>query len=236
MKIKKDFFIIGTDTDVGKTYVSSLLYSALLKEDYFYFKPVQSGCYYAEKNIKKNGENFLIAPDVKSVCDFSNLEYNKDMVCYALKEEVSPHLAAQKENIEISLDKIKKYYTELKKKYSSIIVEGAGGLHVPLLRTDDKKLYIFDMIKALNLPVVLVCSTKVGSINHSMLTINTLKNMGIKIQGLVFNNYKNNFYEDDNIKVILEDSCIKNYIVIKNKQKNLTETDVEKLLGGDSDV
>lgn len=226
MKFKQDFFIIGTDTDVGKTYVSSLLYNRLLEQNYFYFKPVQSGCYQDKKF------STLIAPDVKSICDFSSLEYDKDMVCYTLKEEVSPHLAAEKENIEINFEKIINHYKKLKDKYSNLIVEGAGGLHVPLLRSKEKKLYIFDLIKRLNLPVILVCSTRVGSINHSILTINSLKSMGIKIQGLVFNNYKSNFYENDNIKIILEDSEIKNYIIIKNGQKKLEDEDLEKLLGG----
>ncbi len=65
-----------------------------------------------------------------------------------------------------------------------------------------------------------------------MLTIKTLNSMNIKIQGLVFNNYKANFYEDDNIKVILEDSGIKNYIIIKNGQKSLEEKDLEILFRG----
>ena len=95
MKFTKDFFIIGTDTDVGKTYVSSLLFNRLLDFGFYYFKPVQSGCYLKD--------NILTAPDVNAVCNFSNIEYKKDMVCYTLKEEVSPHLAAEKENIEIDI-------------------------------------------------------------------------------------------------------------------------------------
>ena len=67
-----------------------------------------------------------------------------------------------------------------------------------------------------NLPVVLVCGTIVGSINHTMLTLNALNTMGIKLEGLVFNNYKGQFFEDDNIKVILELSKVKNYLIIKN--------------------
>jgi len=78
-----------------------------------------------------------------------------------------------------------------------------------------------------NLPVVLVCGTKVGSINHTMLTLNALKTMGIKLEGLVFNNYKGQFFEDDNIKVILELSKIKNYLIIKNGQKEISDEEIE---------
>nr|WP_241636220.1 dethiobiotin synthase [Fusobacterium gastrosuis] len=221
MNFKSDFFVIGTDTDVGKTYVSSLLYHSLNKYNFFYYKPVQSGCY------EKNG--ILTAPDVASVCSVSNIPYNQDMVCYTLKEEVSPHLAAEKENIKIDIEKIKKHYFKIKEKYPHTIIEGAGGLHVPLVRNE---FYIYDLIKTFNVPIILVCGTRVGSINHAMLTIKTLNSMNIKIQGLVFNNYKANFYEDDNIKVILEDSGIKNYIIIKNGQKSLEEKDLEILFRG----
>lgn len=221
MEFKNDFFIIGTDTDVGKTYVSSLLYNRLSDFNFYYFKPIQSGCYY------KDG--ILTAPDVKAVCKFSNIDYREDMVCYTLKEEVSPHLAAEKENTEIDINEIQKHYSDIKSKYKNIIVEAAGGLYVPIIRD---KFYIYDLIKLFDIPVILVCSTKVGSINHSMLTINTLKSMGIKIQGLVFNNYKGNFYEDDNIKVILDDSKIKNYMIVKNGQTKIQNEDLINLLGG----
>ena len=76
-------------------------------------------------------------------------------------------------------------------------MEGAGGLYVPLIRG---KFYIYDLIKLFNLPVVLVSGTRVGAINHTMLTLNALDSMGIKLYGLIFNNYKGQFFEDDNIK------------------------------------
>jgi dethiobiotin synthase len=78
-----------------------------------------------------------------------------------------------------------------------------------------------------NLPVVLVCGTRVGSINHTMLTLNALNTMGIKLEGLVFNNYKGQFFEDDNIKVILELSKVKNYLIIKNGQKEISDEEIE---------
>ena len=78
-----------------------------------------------------------------------------------------------------------------------------------------------------SLPVVLVCGTRVGSINHTMLTLNALNTMGIKLEGLVFNNYKGQFFEDDNIKVILELSKVKNYLIIKNGQKEISDEEIE---------
>ena len=212
----KDFFVIGTDTDVGKTYVSTLLYKALRKHNFQYYKPIQSGCFLRDSK--------LTAPDVDFLTKFVEIPYDDSMVTYTLKEEVSPHLASEMEGTVIEIENVKKHFENLKKKYSNIIVEGAGGLYVPLIRD---KFYIYDLIKMWNLPVVLVCGTRVGSINHTMLTLNALNTMGIKLEGLVFNNYKGQFFEDDNIKVILELSNVKNYLIIKNGRKEISDEEIE---------
>ena len=193
----KDFFVIGTDTDVGKTYVSTLLYKALKKHNFQYYKPIQSGCFL------KDGK--LTAPDVDFLTKFIDVDYDDSMVTYTLKEEVSPHLASEMEGTIIEIENVKKHFEDLKKKYSNILVEGAGGLYVPLIRD---KFYIYDLIKLFNLSVVLVCGTKV--------------------HGLIFNNYKGQFFEDDNIKVILELSKIENYLIIKNEQKEISDKEIEK--------
>ena len=208
-----DFFVIGTET-----YVSTLLYKALKKHNFQYYKPIQSGCFL------RDGK--LTAPDVDFLTKFNGIPYDNSMVTYTLKEEVSPHLASEMENTNIEIENIKKHYEDLKRKYSNILVEGAGGFYVPLIRD---KFYIYDLIKMFNLPVVLVCGTRVGAINHTMLTLNALKTMGIKLQGLVFNNYKGQFFEDDNIKVILELSQIKNYIIVKNNQQEISDKEIEKI-------
>lgn len=212
----KDFFVIGTDTDVGKTYSSTLLYKALKKYNYQYYKPIQSGCFL------RNGK--LIAPDVDFLTKFNNIDYDDSMVSYTLKEEVSPHLSAEMEDTKIEIENVVKHFSDLKNKYSNILVEGAGGLYVPLIRD---KFYIYDLIKLLKLPVVLVCGTRIGAINHTMLTLNALKDMGIEVHGLIFNNYKGQFFEDDNIKVVLELSKIKKYMIFKNGQKEIPENEIE---------
>ena len=219
-ELNKGFFIIGTDTDIGKTYVSTLLYKSLKDIGGGYYKPVQSGC------IEKDG--MLKAPDVDFLCNFNKIPYDRDMVTYTLKAEVSPHLAAELENIEIDSDRIIKKWEELKKRYRYMIVEGAGGLHVPLIRD---KFYIYNLIKLLNLPVVVVSSAKVGSINHAVLTVESLKNMKIEVQGIIFNKVtgdkKEHYYEDDNIDIILKLTGIKNHLIIK---KGATELDREKVI------
>ena len=151
------------------------------------------------------------------------------MCTYYLEPEVSPHLAAEIENKEINPEKI---ISEIKKrqiKADNLIVEGAGGIYVPLVRD---KFYIFDLIKSASLPVILTAGTKVGAINHTMLTVNFLKTLGIKIQGIVFNRYTGKDYEDDNTKVILKDSGIKNFLIVKEGQKDIEYSVLKKFLAG----
>ncbi|MFK4785395.1 dethiobiotin synthase [Fusobacterium sp. MFO224] len=222
-ELKSGYFITGVGTDVGKTYVSALLYKGLReKNNVGYYKPIQSGCFYKADRI--------IAPDVKFVCDFSGVSYDEEMCTCTLMPEVSPHLAAEMENREINMNEVYENLDIKKKKYSTLLVEGAGGAYVPVIRN---KLYMFDIMKKLKFPIILVSNTKVGGINHTMLTIEFLRLKGIEIQGIVFNGYTNEKYEDDNIKVVLEDSGIKNYIIVNKNQKSLDQKDLTKLFRGE---
>lgn len=222
-KFKSGYFVIGTDTDIGKTYISSILYSSIKDINGGYYKPVQSGCF------EENGK--LIAPDVKFICSQNEIDYDDSMVTYTLKAEVSPHLALELEKTKIDIEKIKEKFKNLKKKYEYLIVEGAGGLYVPLIRDE---FYIYDLIKTFDFPVVLVCGSRVGAINHTMLTIEALKNLGIKVHGIVFNKVTNNFerdyFEKDNIDIILKLTGIENYMIIHRDEKNVEIEKVRKFL------
>ena len=224
MNLSKGYFVIGTDTGIGKTYVSSLLYKGIKDIEGGYYKPIQSGC------INKNGK--LVAPDVEFVCSMAGVEYDEKMVTYTLEAEVSPHLASEIESIEIDIERVITDWKELQKRYRYMIVEGAGGLYVHLIRD---RVYIFDFIKKLNLPVILVCSSRVGAINHSMLTIEMLNRLGIEIQGVIFNNVTDNFerdyFEKDNIEIVLKLSGIKNYLLIEKEQRDISKEELIKFLG-----
>lgn len=221
LKLNEGYFITGTDTGIGKTYVSAVLYKGIKKYGGGYYKPVQSGCFY--KNSR------LTAPDIEFVCSFNDAEYDSSMGTYFLQEEVSPHLAAEIENTVINPERIKKDCEKFKERYKSIIAEGAGGLYVPLVRD---KFYIYDLIKMLGFPVILVCSTKVGSVNHSLLTVRAMNEMKIKIHGIVFNNVSEvpEHFEKDNMEIILKESGIKNYLVIRKNQKEICEEKILKFL------
>lgn len=205
------FFITGVGTDVGKTYISALLYKELKKyKDVGYYKPIQSGCFY------KNGK--LIAPDLKFLAEFTENTYDETMCTYKLIPEVSPHLASEIEDKKIDMGIIYKEIEDKKEKFETLFIEGAGGVYVPLIRD---KIYIYDFIKKIDFPVIIVASTKVGGINHGMLTIKFLESLGIEIHGIVFTRYSGEIYEDDTIKVILKDSGIKKYLIINENQKRI---------------
>lgn len=190
----KKLFVIGTDTDVGKTFVTAGIVEVLRKNNYnaCSFKPVQSGGIFRDKK--------LVPGDVEFVKEVTQIhEDNSMMNSYCLKEAVSPHLAAEMESIKINKHKILNDYEKLKQKYDYIVIEGAGGIIVPLIRDE---YYVYDLIKDLDASVVIIARAGVGTINHTALTVNFIKSMKIDIKGLIINGYNNNFYEDDNIEVI----------------------------------
>lgn len=162
----KNIFISGIGTNVGKTIVSSIFVEALEAN---YWKPVQTGA-----EIDSDTET------VKKL--ISNLKSKFYKESYSLKTPVSPHLAAKIEGININLDKIL-----LPKTLNTLIIEGAGGLMVPLNSTQ----LIIDLIPLFNAKVVIVSNNYLGSINHTLLTINALKQKNIPILGIVFNGEPN---------------------------------------------
>lgn len=162
----KKIFVTGIGTDVGKTVVSAILTEALEAD---YWKPVQAGDLDNSDSIKV--ENLI--SNAKTTIHSEGIRLNSPM---------SPHAAAAIENVKIKLTDFK-----LPETANTLIVEGAGGLMVPL---NDKDL-IIDLIQKLDIEVVLVSQNYLGSINHTILSIDALKNRGIKVLGIIFNGESN---------------------------------------------
>jgi dethiobiotin synthetase len=160
-------FVTATDTDVGKTFFSKSLIHYFLENRIFdksqiaYYKPIQCG----------------IPTDFDEINDQTGV----DVFCtYNLKYPASPDYSSSLEEIEISIEKIKTDFIKLQAQYRYLIVEGAGGPAVPI----NKKEFVSDLIKELDLETVLVTRPDLGTINHSILSIEYLKAKGIKIKGL----------------------------------------------------
>lgn len=216
--MSKGIFITGTGTDVGKTYVSALIVKKLRKNNINagYYKPALSGAYV------KNGE--IIPGDAQYVCEIANLtDSHKNIVPYVFKTSVSPHLAAQIENKHIDKDIILNTYNKISEKYDFMVVEGCGGIICPL-RIDDEKIMLTDIIKMLNLDIIIVASSGLGTINSTVLTVKYAKQLGIKVRGIILNNYNQNDYlHEDNRQQIEKLSGVP---VIACINKNATDIKV----------
>ena len=175
----KTFFITGIDTDVGKTYVTGMIAKYLKRKNISVItqKLVQTGNIGVSDDIKIHrkimGEN----------CN----EFDKQAkTCpYIFSFPSSPHLSAEMDNAKIDFNIIDKCTKELKDNFDCVLIEGAGGIYVPLNRTET----IMDFIKVRSYPVIVVTSSKLGSLNHTLLTIEALKNNNVEIAGIVYNRY-----------------------------------------------
>ncbi len=169
----KPVFITGTGTDVGKTLVAAIVTEALQAD---YWKPVQAGF--------ADGTDSLFVKEM-----ISNNKSKVHPELYKLKMPASPHLAAAAEQKEIKIEEIVKH---LPKTSNRLVIEGAGGLMVPL----NKKKLILNLIKELNAKVIIVSKNELGSINHSLLTAAVLKKEKIDVAGWIFTEEYQN-YEDE---------------------------------------
>lgn len=169
----KRYFVTGTDTNCGKTYVTSKLIN------YFPLsvgiKPIASGC------IEK--ENELINPDAELLKKASNLSLNL-INPWRFKLPVSPHIAAKKEGKRLSITEIAEYCINLQLKgVEKLFIEGAGGLMVPL---NEEETWV-DFLEVSKLPVILVVGMKLGCINHALLSAALLQAKKIKCEGWIAN-------------------------------------------------
>ena len=158
-------FITGISTDVGKTIASAIITEALEAD---YWKPIQAG----DLNDSDSHKIQRYISNNKSVIHENS---------YKLNTPASPHLAAELDGITIDLKNIIEPKTD-----NHLVIEGAGGLFVPLNETD----FVLDLIQP-DYKVIVVSRHYLGSINHTLLTIEALKNRGINIAGIIFNGNEN---------------------------------------------
>ena len=157
-----NYFVTAIDTDSGKTVVSAILCEAL-KADYW--KPIQAGLPRDADAVKSLSANTHIHPER-----------------FLLKLPASPHASARAEGIEIRIADFILPDTAL-----TLVIEGAGGCLVPL---NDKN-FVIDLVKPFEAEIVLVADLYLGSINHTLLTIEAIKNRNLKIRGIIFNGDSN---------------------------------------------
>jgi dethiobiotin synthetase len=189
-----NIFVTAIHTDSGKTLVSAILCEAM-KADYW--KPVQAGTPADSDTIRQFlGQSVVVHKE-----------------SYALRTPESPHAAAKKDDVQISLNDI-----QLPKTSRNLVIEGAGGVLVPLNNRD----FVIDIARQFPCEVVLVSNVYLGSINHTLLTVEALRGRGITIAGIVFNGKRNDETED----IILHHSkapCLLRIPVLEHIDKKTIE-------------
>jgi dethiobiotin synthetase len=173
---EKRVFVTGTDTEVGKTFVSVKILQMYARQGIRagYFKPVATG------GIFRDSE--LVSEDVLTVERLAGIREERSRmnpVCYEIP--AAPLIAAELSGRPVSLTRIRLAYEELRDRCESFVVEGIGGIMVPLT----EETLVVDLVREFGLPVVIVTRPVLGTINHTALTVRILKDMGIRILGLV---------------------------------------------------
>jgi dethiobiotin synthase len=188
VSLGQNYFVTGTDTGVGKTYIAGKLLSSLMGDTSTagYIKPFQTGCHYID--------GIPASPDVGEVKGMLGPRVSCHMF-YAYELPACPLLAASDIGSVIDFDKAVRWTKETAAKFDIAVVEGAGGLMVPLT----EKHTMLDFASALGYPVILVAESKLGCINHTLLSINALKGRGLGVAALILNDF--NPIQDDRVRV-----------------------------------
>lgn len=176
--MKQAFFITGTDTGVGKTYIACKLIQQYVAQGYkvIGMKPVAAGCELID------GE--WVNDDVLKLEAASNIKASRALINpYCFKEPIAPHIAADLAGKTIEISVIKQAFDTLSELADIVIVEGAGGFLVPLNETES----MADLAIQLNIPIILVVGIKLGCINHTFLTAEAINARNVNLAGWVAN-------------------------------------------------
>ncbi|MBE6447656.1 MAG: dethiobiotin synthase [Alphaproteobacteria bacterium] len=221
----KAIFIVGTGTNVGKTYASAVLVNTLR------FQGINAGYYKAVSSGNERFHGYLTSIDADFVKKFANLdEPTSDMWSYAYEEEMSPHLAARYCGNFVNNDVIRRDFNSRFNRYEFIVVEGCGGIICPLKYEKEKSIWLEDIIIMLNLPIAVVADAGVGTINSTCLTISYLQQKNINISGVILNNFeKNNPIHEDNCFMIYEKANVP-IIGTISKYQQILDSDLSSIL------
>jgi dethiobiotin synthetase len=178
----RGIFVTGTDTGVGKTVVSATL-ARLLRMNGVrvgVMKPVTSG--------GSEAADGLVSDDAMLLCQAAGIAYSEDVAPYVLREAVAPSDAARIDGVRIDFSVIKAAFNRLTAVYDYVIVEGAGGLMVPL----SGGLLVADLARELELQLLVVARPGLGTINHTVLTCFAAQQMNLKVAGVIVNGMPEN--------------------------------------------
>ena len=175
---KNDYFITGTDTEIGKTFITSALLRAFAQQGWstLGMKPIASGA--------EEIDGVLHNEDVDSLVAASSVKAPQEIVVpYLMRTPAAPHIVAALENVTMDVQHIASCYQQAQQLADVVLVEGVGGFCVPL----DDETSTVDLAQALSLPVILVVGMRLGCINHALLTAQAINASGLRLAGWVAN-------------------------------------------------
>jgi len=182
------YFVTGTDTGVGKTFVACALIRHLARQgmSVIGMKPIASGSY-------ESPEGWL-NEDVELLRSASTEKVDRKLINpYAFEQPIAPHIAAQRTGVTIDLEMIRRCFDQLAERADAVVVEGVGGFRVPINEDQDTA----DLALALQLPVIMVVGMRLGCLNHALLTQEAIVAQGLPLAGWVANQIDPNMAEFD---------------------------------------
>ena len=210
----RGFFITGTDTGVGKTVIAGalLLIIRSLGISVCGMKPIETGCMKSENVVQKAEsrvkDTLLIPADGMFLKEIADMDDSIDIITpIRFENHLAPFPASEIEGTPVDIEKIKKAFEDLLRKYDMAVIEGIGGLLVPL----NRNYFVLDLIKQFGLPVVIVSRPGLGTINHTLLTVNYAIKEGLHVAGIIMNysqSPEKTLAEETNPKVIRQISPV----------------------------
>lgn len=191
--MSKGLFVTGTGTDVGKTFIAALMVKKLRNAG------LKAGYYKAAIS----GADTVADSDAGYANRVARIgQEPSTLVSYLYKNAVSPHLAARLEGNPVEISKVLADFKQVKAAYDYVTVEGSGGIVCPIRYDHAQKIFLENIIKALNLKAVIVADAGLGTINAVVLSAEYMKARDIGMKGVILNRYAGSVMQDDNIGMI----------------------------------
>lgn len=184
------YFVTGTDTDVGKTYVSKLLLQHLNQSSTAIgYKPIAAGAEMIDGELKNEDALILETASATSILTYNDI----NPICY--KAPIAPHIASDMEGDSITINRLTTWWEDVKGHSDAALIEGAGGWRLPINNHE----HLSSFVKVLQCEVIVVVGMKLGCLNHVLLTMEAIKQDGLVIKGWVANQLieKMDFYDEN---------------------------------------
>lgn len=219
--MNKAYFITATGTDIGKTVITCALAHALKKQgkNVSAIKPVISGWQDNDESM----DTMQILQSLGQNIDDGSIN---SVSPWRLKAPLSPNIAAAKEGLAINFDEVVKFCKKSNKNAEILLIEGAGGVFVPL----NEEKTIADLIKALNIPAIVVAGTYLGAINHTIATIKACKQDNIDIKAIILNESEESAGLDETLSTLKKFTDIPIRVVHRLANSNNLWKDVGGLM------